>query len=218
MESKKKDLIEEIESYGVDDERVLFAMKSVPREKFVPEPLKSLAYDDICLPIGEGQTISQPVVVATMASAADIRETDVVLEIGAGCGYNAAILSKLAHKVFTTEIIPELVKLATKNIELVGCTNVVVVNSNGSVGYPEYAPYDVIMVTASAPAVPPELLDQLVDGGRLIIPVNHALLGYDKLTKVTRISESEFHHENLGDVAFVPLTGKAGFQEVNSKR
>eukprot|EP01034_Spumella_vulgaris_P043587 gene43587-54148_t len=172
------------------------------------------AYDDRPLPIGHDQTISQPAIVAAMAEAAELHDTDVVLEVGSGCGYNAAVLSKLARRVYSTEIIPELHEMAKANLSRVGgYDNIELILSNGSLGCKEHAPYDAIIVTASAPSVPISLKDQLAVGGRLIIPVFDDERGYDILTKVIRTSETQYEEVQLMEVQFVPLMGKEGHRE-----
>lgn len=215
---------EQLRSRGIVDERVLRAMGTVPRHLFVSPELASQAYEDHPLSIGENQTISQPYIVAYMAEAAQIRPTDTVLEIGTGCGYSAAVLSMLAETVYTAEIIPELGNSAKERLQELGYQNIVVMVEDGSEGCSEYAPYDAIVVTAGAPAVPKELLYQLKVGGRMVVPVNTGigllsfLLG-EKLLRITRTSAGEaddfenFSVEHLQDVSFVPLKGKAGWQE-----
>jgi protein-L-isoaspartate(D-aspartate) O-methyltransferase len=185
---QKKALIDTLRSYGISDQRVLSAMETVPRHEFVPQSLLDEAYNNYPLPIGNNQTISQPLMVAEMAQVAEFKGTDKVLEVGSGCGYNAAIMSKLCHIVYSTEIIPQLSELAKTNINKVGYSNIVLVGGDGSIGLPDHAPYDVIMVTASAPQIPKQLKEQLsVNGGRLIVPVHNHNLGYDRLMKVKNL-------------------------------
>jgi protein-L-isoaspartate(D-aspartate) O-methyltransferase len=210
MSIQRAQLVQDVHDNGVESKEVLESINTVPRHEFVPGPFRAMSYENTPLPIGEGQTISQPQVVASMAELAEIKKSDVVLEVGSGCGYNAAVLSRLAYKVYSTEIIQELAKTARRNLEKVGYDNVVVMESDGGEGYAEEAPYDVIMVTCSAPSIPAALKEQLAVGGRMVIPVHYPLLGYDKLTKVTRVSEGEYREEQEGDVQFVPLTGAYG--------
>lgn len=209
----------QLRSRGLTDERVLRAMETVPRHKFVSDELISQAYEDHPLPIGKNQTISQPYMVASMAEAAKIQPTDNILEIGTGCGYSAAILSILANKVYTAEIIPELGHSAMERLSDLGFGNVEVIVEDGSTGFPEHSPYDAIIVTAGAPQVPQELMFQLSLGGRMIVPVrtNHSFQNPgETLLRITRTGEADvadcFETEVLEDVRFVPLTGKAGWQ------
>ncbi len=161
----------QIEARGVRDARVLKALKAVPRREFVPPDLVSEAHRDSPLPIGHGQTISQPYIVAYMSEALDVQPTHRVLEIGTGSGYQAAVLSKLARKVFSIELIPELGERAKKRLTRLGFDNVEVRIGDGYKGWPEEAPFDRIMLTAAPPSIPGALLEQLAIGGRLIAPV-----------------------------------------------
>jgi len=198
-------------------------MQTVPRHLFVSPELASAAYEDRPQPIGEDQTISQPYIVAYMAEAAQIQPTEKILEIGTGCGYSAAVLSLLAETVYTAEIIPELGNSAKNRLQELGYQNIVVMVEDGSEGFTEHAPYDAIIVTAGAPSVPQELLYQLKVGGRMVVPVSTGtgllafLLG-EKLLRFTRIGDADatesFKADYLDDVGFVPLTGKAGWQEL----
>jgi protein-L-isoaspartate(D-aspartate) O-methyltransferase len=195
---------------GIRDERVLSAMASVPREAFVPESERASAYADGALPIGDGQTISQPVVVAAMAEALQIMPTDKVLEIGAGSGYGAAILGQLASEVHTVERIAALANRAAETLGRLGYLNVRVHLSDGTLGLAAHAPFDAISVTAAAPEVPTPLLAQLADGGRLVIPVgsHHG----QQMQRITRRG-GQFLTEDLGAYAFVPLIGEHGWPE-----
>jgi protein-L-isoaspartate(D-aspartate) O-methyltransferase len=199
---------DQLRERGIRDERVLAAMGRVPRHMFVPETWRSAAYDDTPLPIGYGQTISQPLMVATMLEAAAFEGDERVLEVGAGCGYQAALLGELAHEVFTVEIIPDLARLAAENLERTGYENVLVVQSDGSLGHRESAPYDVILVAAAAPTVPEPLVDQLAVGGRLLIPVGSSF--GQTLERVTRLPDGRIDVQRLGGCAFVPLVGAYG--------
>ncbi len=157
---------------GIHDERVLAAMLEIPREEFVPELHRASSYADEPASIGHGQTISQPYMVALMAQVLELTGTETVLEVGGGCGYHAAVLGALAARVITVELIPELAAMARQNLERIGrAHNILVVNADGSRGYAEGAPYDAISVAAAAPEVPPALLKQLKDPGRLTMPV-----------------------------------------------
>jgi protein-L-isoaspartate(D-aspartate) O-methyltransferase len=198
---------------GISDKRVLAAMASVPRHIFVPESELNRAYRDGPLSIGYGQTISQPYVVALTCELLEISENAKVLEIGAGSGYAAAVLGKLAHKVITIDRLQELVSLSRKNLEQAGCRNVEVLCADGTLGYPAEAPFDAIAVAAGAPAVPVSLKKQLKVGGRLVIPVGRSKRQQD-LIRVERLSEIEFKTDNLGAVAYVPLVGAEGWADV----
>jgi len=198
----------QIAARGVSDERVLSAMREIPRHLFVPEPYRSAAYQDSPLPIGQGQTISQPYIVAKMTELLQISPEDRVLEIGTGSGYQAAILGKLAREVITLERIPEVAEVAMKNLERLGFSNVRVVVTDGTEGYPEKAPYNAILVTASTPEVPRPLMDQLAGGGRLVAPVGSRDL--QELVRLVR-KGGEFFRESYGGVVFVPLLGKYGW-------
>ena len=206
---KRQEMVKGLFLLGVRDKRVLEALETVPRHEFVPKEIQAYAYDNFPLPIGFSQTISQPFVVGHMAELASIYENESVLEVGSGCGYNAAVLSRLAKQVVSTEIIPELHEQAKAHIGRIGYKNIELIQSDGGFGYPEKAPYDVIMVTASAPYVPQTLKQQLTVNGRMIIPLKNYLGDFDDLTKVRRISEHEYTQETLGAVKFVPLTGES---------
>ena len=165
---------EQIRARGVRDFRVLDAMKHVPRERFVPEDARHEAYGDHPVPIGLGQTISQPYIVGYMTDALRLEPTHRVLEIGTGCGYQTAILAELAGEVYSIEVVPELATRAAQTLEALGYTNVRVRAGDGHAGWPEHAPYDRIIGAAAAGAVPPALVDQLVDGGILVMPIGSA--------------------------------------------
>src|SRR5262245_31756591 len=197
---------------GIHDARVLDAMREVPREAFVPPGSEEFAYDDGPLPIGAGQTISQPYVVALMIEAAAIRPGDCVLEVGAGSGYAAAVMSRIAHKVFAIERHASLGEEASRRFERLGYDNIELRIGDGSGGWPEAAPFEAILVAASAPRIPQALKEQLAIGGQLVLPVGH-LLWRQTLRKITRSSANEYDEENLGAVAFVPLIGSQGWTE-----
>jgi len=201
----------QIEGRGLSDPRLLDAFRQVPRHLFVPRGSRDWAYDDRPLPIGFGQTISQPYIVALMTALAEIQDTERVLEIGTGSGYQAAILACMAAEIHTVEIIPELAGLAARRLARLGRANVHVHQSDGSVGWSPAAPYEVILVTAAAPSVPGPLLEQLADGGRMVIPVEHGD-GYQMLTVVRRRG-GKVSENAIAPVAFVPLRGRYGWQQ-----
>ncbi|HEX5027607.1 MAG TPA: protein-L-isoaspartate(D-aspartate) O-methyltransferase [Gaiellaceae bacterium] len=193
---------------GIRDERVLAAMSRVPRELFVPESLAAHAYDDGALPIGQHQTISQPFVVATICSLLSLTGTERVLDVGTGSGYQAAVLAELAAEVVTIERIPELAESARRLLRSMGYENVEVRAGDGSLGVPDRAPFDGIAVAAAAPSVPPALYEQLVDGGRLVLPrgTRH---GQD-LVLVVRTPNGPVERRSIA-CRFVPLVGDEGF-------
>jgi protein-L-isoaspartate(D-aspartate) O-methyltransferase len=193
---------------GIDDERVLEAMESVPRDRFVPEGLRRRAYADSALPIGEGQTISQPWIVAAICQALRLGGGERVLEVGTGSGYSACVLSKLAAEVISIERRPALAEAARRTIAELEVSGVEIVVGDGSRGLPERAPFDAIAVHATAPAPPGTLLEQLADGGRLVAPV--ATRGSDMLIAFERRGD-EFVEERIGPCRFVPLLGDEGF-------
>ncbi len=184
--------------------RVMEAMATVPREKFVPHQLRQLAYENSPLPIGEGQTISQPFIVALMTDLLRPRENDVMLEIGAGSGYQAAVLSRLVKKLYTIEVVPSLAERADRLLGQLGYDNVEIRQGDGYHGWPEHAPYDGIIVTAAADHVPPPLKQQLKPGGRLVIPVGRPH-GAQELLLVTREEDGSFSSRAILPVAFVPF-------------
>jgi protein-L-isoaspartate(D-aspartate) O-methyltransferase len=207
---RREDLLEGMR--GRIDDRVIEAMARVPRELFLPEHLRSRAYDDSPQPIGWGQTISAPHMVAIMCDLLDLKEGMTVLEVGGGSGYHAAVMADLVGPigvVYSVERIPELVAAARENLKRAGVLNVVMVEGDGSLGLPEHAPYDRISVAATAPEVPEPLKQQLKSpGGRMIIPVG---AGYQELVLVTR--KNGFSTEERMGVIFVPLIGEHGFKE-----
>jgi protein-L-isoaspartate(D-aspartate) O-methyltransferase len=200
----------QIAARGVRSELVLAAMRKVPREKFLPEGMVEFAYDDSPLPIAAGQTISQPYIVAFMTEALALTGGEKVLEIGAGCGYAAAVLAEIADQVYTVERLETLARTAGSTLERLGYHNVHVKHGDGTLGWPEHAPFDAIIVSAGGPDVPQSLKDQLAIGGRLVIPV-----GCDQRTqeliRITRVSEEKFVSEDIADVRFVPLIGAQGW-------
>ncbi len=191
---------------GIADERVLDAMGSVPREEFVPPALRSDAYADGPLPIGLEQTISQPYIVAFMSEAVEPKRTDRALEIGTGSGYQAAVLSHLVDTVFSVEILPELTERAAALLARLGFGNVVVETRDGYRGWPEHAPFDVVVVTAAPNHVPKPLVDQLAPGGRMIIPVGER---WQHLRLIRKDADGRVEVERRLDVRFVPMTGEA---------
>ena len=197
---------------GVHDERVLAALRKVPREAFVEEGFEEFAYEDSPLPIGCGQTISQPLVVAMMAEAAAIAATDRVLEVGTGSGYAAAVLAELAAEVVTIERHQPLAEKAQQRLGAAGYANVDVKVGDGSNGWPEKAPFDAILVAAGGPSAPRVLQEQLEIGGRLVMPVGREL-GSQRLIRLTRTTADKFEEEDLGGVVFVPLIGEHGWQD-----
>jgi protein-L-isoaspartate(D-aspartate) O-methyltransferase len=193
---------------GIRDERVLEAMASVPRERFVPERLSKSAYNDSALPIGHEQTISQPWVVAAICQALQLSGGEKMLEIGTGSGYSTAVLARLAKRVVSIERIPELGEQARRRLEELGVANAEVIVADGSRGYEEEAPYDAIAVHAATPEAPHSLLAQLDAGGRLVVPI--ATRSADLLTAF-HLTEEGLRQETIGPCRFVPLLGAEGF-------
>jgi protein-L-isoaspartate(D-aspartate) O-methyltransferase len=200
----------QIAGRGVRSENVLDAMRKVPRELFLPKGQRLLAYDDAPLPIGKGQTISQPFIVAYMTEALGLAGGEKVLEIGTGSGYAAAILAEIAADVYTIERIEKLAMMARGVLAELGYQNVHVRQGDGTLGWPEQAPFDGIVVTAGGPGVPETLKHQLEIGGRLVIPIGTSSW-YQELVRVTRVSADEFETEELVPVRFVPLIGAEGW-------
>ncbi len=198
----------QVERRGVKDARLLEAMRVVPRHAFVPAEKQSLAYEDFPLPIGKGQTISQPFIVALMTELLELTGSDNVLEVGTGSGYQAAVLAQLAASVHSVERYGELARHALEVLKNLDIHNVFVHESDGSEGWPDAAPYDAIVVTAAAPHTPQTLLDQLAEGGRLVIPVGDR---FNQSLQVWRRHEGEFTNRKNIPVAFVPLRGKYGW-------
>jgi protein-L-isoaspartate(D-aspartate) O-methyltransferase len=197
---------QDIERRGVKDALVLKAMRKVQRHLFVEESLWPKAYNDHPLPIGEGQTISQPYVVALMTEALALRGYERVLEVGTGSGYQAAILAEIVKEVFTIEIRPEIYTKVRERLQKLGYQNIRTKQGDGYLGWPEYAPFDAIIVTASPNHIPPPLLTQMKEGGRLIIPLGRTTF-YQNLTLVTK-RRGNVEVKELGSVAFVPLVGE----------
>lgn len=201
---------EQLRERGIVSESVLEAMERIPRHIFVPG-LRQRAYEDAALPIDCGQTISQPWMVAAMTAALELRGDERVLEVGTGSGYQCAVLSMLAAEVYSIERIEQLSLQARARLNRLGLGPIHLRVGDGSLGWPEAAPFDAIIVTAAAPRIPPPLLEQLAVGGRLVIPVGEGDL--DRLVRVTRVRADFLRHENLVECRFVPLLGRYGFPE-----
>lgn len=199
---------EQIYMRGVHDPRVLEAMRAVPRHLFVPEEAAAVAYADQPLPIGEGQTISQPYMVAAMTAALELKGTERVLEVGAGSGYQAAILSRLAREVHSIENHEALARAAVERLAWLGCANVRVHTGDGTLGWLDAAPYDGIIVTAAAPRIPPPLVEQLAEGGRLVIPVGDE---QQQELLLVRKSGERTSSQVVCYCRFVPLLGRHGW-------
>jgi len=208
FEKRRQEMVEkDIQGRGVKDQRVLNSMLTVQRHLFVDESQQNKAYNDHPLPIGESQTISQPYVVALMTETVDLKGNERVLEIGTGSGYQAAILAEIVKEVFTIEIKKGLYEMVQARLQRLGYKNIKVKHGDGYFGWESYAPFDVIMVTASANHIPPPLLAQLKEGGRLIIPLGSTVF-YQNLTLVKK-EKGKHTIKELGGVAFVPMTGQA---------
>lgn len=203
-------MVEHLQRQGIRDHAVLQAMGSVPRELFVSKKSRSRSYNDSPLPIGYGQTISQPLIVAVMAAALELTASDRVLEIGTGSGYAAAVLAQLAAEVHSVERLSDLADQAKVHLQQTGIRNVSVHIGDGTLGWPAHAPFDAIVVAAGGPKVPPALVDQLCAGGRLVMPVgkdrNHQVL-----VRVHKSRDGAIDMEELSCVCFVPLVGEQGW-------
>ena len=207
MEAKRIRMVEQqIERRGVEDPRVLAAMREVERHRFVPEDAVDYAYDDTPLRIGHGQTISQPYIVALMTELLELEEDDRVLEIGTGSGYQAAVLSLLASEVYSIEIVEPLGETARARLDSLGYGNVEVRIGDGYQGWPEHAPFDKIIVTAAPPEIPPKLIEQLADGGRMVLPVGEA---YQQLVLLQRRG-GVIEERTITGVRFVPMVHEPG--------
>ena len=201
-------LVEVLRSKGIRDLGVLKAVAEVPRHLFVPESVRHRAYEDSALPIASGQTISQPYVQARSLEGAELSGREKVLEVGTGSGYQTALLAKVASMVFSVERVEQLARTARAALTTAGIRNATVLIGDGTLGWKPYAPYDAIIVSAASPEVPAPLLDQLADGGRLVVPLGDR--DYQTLTLVRR-EGNQFVRRSLGDVRFVPLLGQFGF-------
>jgi protein-L-isoaspartate(D-aspartate) O-methyltransferase len=210
MEKQRQQLVESLRKNGITDERVLAAVTDTPREMFLHETQYKLAYEDRALSIGMGQTISQPLIVATMTQALQLDGTERILEIGTGSGYQTAILARLADYVYSIERIQQLAYLALKRLEKLGCSNISVLVGDGSLGWPDQAPYDRIVVTAAAPEVSEHLYSQLELWGKMVIPVG----GHER-QELFVVHRTPWGPEksSLGGCIFVPLLGAAGWSE-----
>lgn len=208
--ARKRMVKTQIAARGIKDPRVLRAMLKVPRHLFVEEALKDQAYGDYPLPIGEGQTISQPYIVALMTEALELKGREKVLEIGTGSGYQTAILAELARWVYSIERYPSLARRAKRILDALGYHNVIIRVGDGTKGWPEMAPFDAIIVTAAGPKIPEPLIEQLAEGGRLVMPVGDEWSQF--LVKVVK-KGGKLYQENLGAARFVKLVGTHGFQE-----
>ena len=193
---------DQIEKRGIRDKKVLRVMQETPRHLFIPANLKNLAYEDGPLPIGEGQTISQPYIVALMTELLNLKGNERVLEIGTGSGYQSAILSPLVKELYSIEIVKTLAERASKILKEMHYDNVTVKYGDGYKGWIEYAPYDAIIVTAAPEHIPQILIDQLKVGGRMVVPVGSK---YQKLKVITKTNEGKFGEENIISVRFVPM-------------
>jgi protein-L-isoaspartate(D-aspartate) O-methyltransferase len=200
----------QIKRRGIGERHILAAFLGVRREAFISDEYAHLAYGDHPLPIEAGQTISQPYIVALMIQAAEIAQGDTVLEVGAGSGYAAAVISRIAGKVIGIERQHDLVEIARRRLERLGYANVEIVEGDGTRGCPDHAPFDAILAAASGSHVPPALIAQLAPGGRLVMPVGDPG-GVQELIKVTKQEDGILKHENLGGVRFVPLIGEEGW-------
>ena len=213
FEDLKKQMIDyQLSARGLRDKTVLSAIGAVPREEFVPTELVEFSYSDSPLPIAASQTISQPYIVALMTAALELQPGDRVLEVGTGSGYAAAVLAEIGKEVFTVERHKILVDSARKRLQDLGYGNTHVLHGDGTLGWPEHAPFDAIVVAAGGPEIPDTLKQQLAIGGRLVIPVGLDLRR-QKLIRVRRIGEQDYLEEDLGSVRFVPLIGAAGWAD-----
>jgi len=207
--AQRREMVEhQLRKRGIRDARALEAMLHVPRHEFVPEELRGQSYEDKPISIGEGQTISQPFIVAAMIEATELRGSEKVLEIGAGSGYAAAILARLAAMVYTVESRPNLATAAQQRLARLGIENVAVHTGDGSAGLKEAAPFDAILVAAAAPLVPQPLAEQMAEGGRMVIPIGNEK---EQELVLMRKSNGEIHSRTLHHCAFVPLIGRYGF-------
>ena len=217
LAQQKQKLLAQLQELGVNDPAVLRAIAAVPRESFLSLALVPQAYENKTLPIGEGQTISKPYIVALMTLLLELEPSHKVLEIGTGSGYQAAVLCKLVRRLYSIERFPALHAGAEKVLRQIGINNFTAVVADGSLGWPEQAPFDRIIVTAGAPHVPQPLIDQLAPGGILVIPVGPTE-GQQKLLRIRKSSSGELTHEVVGNVKFVPLIGAQAAAEKRRSR
>lgn len=211
-ELPRRRMVEQLRSqYHIADTRVLQAMNTIPRHRFVPEALRAQAYKDNAVPLAQKQTVSQPFIVARMSELLALTGKERVLEIGSGSGYQTAILAVLARKVFAIERIPEIAAEAREKLVELGFRNISYKVSDGTTGWPAYAPFDAILVAAGGPEIPEPLVEQLEVGGRMVIPIGDAK-GSQMLVRVTR-TEKGFTKEDCGPCSFVPLIGKYGWSQ-----
>jgi protein-L-isoaspartate(D-aspartate) O-methyltransferase len=208
---RRQRLVEHVKRQGIQEERVLRALADVPRHRFVPEGVRQRAYDDTALPIGYGQTISQPSLQALYLQTLKIGAADRVLEIGAGSGYQTALLAELSSNVYAVERIPELTQRAREVLDELGYANVALVTKDGTTGWAAYAPYDAILVGAAAPGLPDALVEQLSGTGRLLIPIGDR--HHQRLTLVQRGAGGGIEQETVTGCVFVPLIGRFGWSE-----
>lgn len=209
-QTDRERMVRVIEERGVTAPRVITAMLRVPRECFVVEDDRDIAYGDYPLPIGHGQTISQPFIVAYMIEALRLKGGEKVLEVGVGSGYAAAVLAEIGTRVYATERIEELAQMARENLEATGYDNVHIKSGQDSLGWPREAPFDAILVSAGATQLPPELVDQLAIGGVMVIPIGPDS-GQQELVRVVRTGPHDIHRDSLGGVRFVPLIERDTF-------
>jgi protein-L-isoaspartate(D-aspartate) O-methyltransferase len=208
---KRQRLVDAVRAQGVTDPLVLKALGAVPRHRFVPEAVRRRAYEDTALPIGFGQTISQPSIQALYLQVLEIATGDRVLEIGTGSGYQTALLAELSANVYSVERIPELAVRSRQALDELGCRNVAILTGDGTVGWSRYAPYDAILVAAAAPTVPQALVDQLAPDGRMLIPLGDR--NTQQLTLVRRSAEGGTEQETVTGCVFVPLIGRFGWPD-----
>ena len=210
-ERKRRRLVDRMREKGIEDPRVLQAVQAVPRDRFVPESIRSRSYDDSALPIGHGQTISQPSLQALYLQVLEVGPNDKVLEVGAGSGYQTALLAEVAANVYAVERLPELTQRARAVLDELGYQNIALVTKDGTTGWSRYAPYDAILVAAASPDVPDALVDQLAPGGRLLIPVGDR--GTQELTLVQKNEDGTLERRGITQCVFVPLIGRFGWSE-----
>lgn len=212
-QQRQKMVQEQLKGRDIEDPKVLKAMQKVPRHRFVPEFYQDLAYRDRALPIAQGQTISQPYIVALMTQLAEIAPEDRVLEIGTGSGYQAAVLAELSQEVYSIEIVPELARQAKETLQELGFDNLRVKQGDGFQGWPEQAPFNAILVSCAPPEIPEPLLEQLAPGGRLVIPVGER---WQELKVVRKTRDGDLREQIVTSVRFVPMTGP-GVKELDNK-